>query len=197
MNANEHIPKTNPRLNRIRTVSRFTRWIFFLFFINMVWFFFQPVAFNFWSNYKATHSISEAIFPRNLHFRKLLEWIYPIFVAVWYWKLVQLFRFYERGLIFAAETIQTLKILGVLCAVGSIISSIIRLINKLYFPPQPHLLSPGTTVSAVKVFKLGFFSFDFGTGIDFGVLMAGVLIVIIAWIMDEGRKIQEEQELTV
>jgi hypothetical protein len=28
-------------------------------------------------------------------------------------------------------------------------------------------------------------------------LAAGLLIVLIAWIMDEGRKIQEEQELTV
>jgi hypothetical protein len=44
---------------------------------------------------------------------------------------------------------------------------------------------------------MGFFSFDFGTGIDFGLFLAGVVIVLIAWIMDEGRKIQEEQELTV
>jgi hypothetical protein len=44
---------------------------------------------------------------------------------------------------------------------------------------------------------MGFFSFDFGTGINFGLLFAGIVIVLIAWIMDEGRKIQEEQELTV
>jgi hypothetical protein len=28
-------------------------------------------------------------------------------------------------------------------------------------------------------------------------LAVGLLIVLISWIMDEGRKIQEEQELTV
>ena len=28
-------------------------------------------------------------------------------------------------------------------------------------------------------------------------LLFGILLVLIAWIMDEGRKIQEEQELTV
>jgi hypothetical protein len=44
---------------------------------------------------------------------------------------------------------------------------------------------------------MGFFTFDFGTGIDFGPLLAGAVIILIAWIMDEGRKIQEEQELTV
>jgi hypothetical protein len=28
-------------------------------------------------------------------------------------------------------------------------------------------------------------------------VFAGLMIIFIAWIMDEGRKIQEEQELTV
>ena len=36
-----------------------------------------------------------------------------------------------------------------------------------------------------------------GMEITFGQLVLGLLIYIIAWIMDEGRKIQEEQELTV
>jgi hypothetical protein len=30
-----------------------------------------------------------------------------------------------------------------------------------------------------------------------GPVLAGLMIIFIAWIMDEGRKIQEEQELTV
>jgi hypothetical protein len=54
-----------------------------------------------------------------------------------------------------------------------------------------------TVTMTVHSFHMGLFSFDFGTGIDFGVLLAGAIIVLIAWIMDEGRKIQEEQELTV
>lgn len=33
--------------------------------------------------------------------------------------------------------------------------------------------------------------------IRIGELLLGLLIVLIAWVMDEGRKIQEEQELTV
>jgi hypothetical protein len=41
-----------------------------------------------------------------------------------------------------------------------------------------------------------FFSISFG-GINVGMLLAGTVIVLVAWIMDEGRKIQEEQELTV
>jgi hypothetical protein len=43
---------------------------------------------------------------------------------------------------------------------------------------------------------MGIFPFPI-LDINFGLLLAGVIIVIIAWIMDEGRKIQEEQDLTV
>ena len=50
---------------------------------------------------------------------------------------------------------------------------------------------------AVASITIGFFSFDFGTGIDFGTLFVGASVILAAWIMDEGRKIQEEQELTV
>jgi hypothetical protein len=33
--------------------------------------------------------------------------------------------------------------------------------------------------------------------ISVNLLVLGLLILLISWIMDEGRKIQEEQELTV
>ena len=36
-----------------------------------------------------------------------------------------------------------------------------------------------------------------GMEISFSQLVLGLLIILFAWIMDEGRKIQEEQELTV
>jgi hypothetical protein len=45
--------------------------------------------------------------------------------------------------------------------------------------------------------RVGFFTFDFGLGIDFGMPLGAAIIILIAWIMDEGRKIQEDQELTV
>jgi hypothetical protein len=48
-----------------------------------------------------------------------------------------------------------------------------------------------------SVLHIGFFAFDFGLGVDFGMPLGAAIIILIAWIMDEGRKIQEEQELTV
>jgi hypothetical protein len=115
---------------------------------------------------------------------------------VWYWELARLFRFYERGAIFASKTIHCIKVLGVLCVLNWILYGIAC---ALSWPPKAY--GPSffeiKTISSAHIFHMGFFSFDFGTGIDFGTLAAGIAIVLIAWIMDEGRKIQEEQELTV
>ena len=130
-----------------------------------------------------------------------IQFFYGFVLCFWYWKLKQLFRLYERGQIFGAETILVIKSLGLLCVLGGIFKSLMRLIGSQIEIARPHLpphLPPGVTGTlTVKTYQMGFFSFDFGTGIDFGLLLAGLAIVVIAWIMDEGRKIQEEQELTV
>jgi hypothetical protein len=122
-----------------------------------------------------------------------------VLLCVWFWKLAQLFHFYERGLIFASETIRCMKTLGLLCVINwlflTITSSFFShpVITK---PPSVLPLGVKVVVTSVKTHSLGFFSFNIG-GINFGMLLAGIIIVLIAWIMDEGRKIQEEQELTV
>jgi hypothetical protein len=124
-----------------------------------------------------------------------------ILLCIWYWKLMGLFRFYEQGLIFSDKTIRCLKILGLLCVAGWMLNSLSRYLSLLeyqHLKPPPELLHSHVTIAHDISFNgIGFFSFDFGTGIDFGLLLAGAVIVVIAWIMDEGRKIQEEQELTV
>jgi hypothetical protein len=131
-------------------------------------------------------------------------WIlYQISMWVWYWKLARLFGFYERGMTFAAETIRCIKILGLLCIIGWFLGTM----SHFVMPPVP-LAGPSgklimshtlhtTSMTIWHTSYFGFFSFDFGTGINFGQFFIGVIIVLIAWIMDEGRKIQEEQELTV
>jgi hypothetical protein len=132
-----------------------------------------------------------------------LSFIYQIVLCFWYWKLAQLFRLYERGQIFAAETIYSIKKLGLICLVGALFKSAIHFSPKTQLPPPQTSLPPGVTVihnstaTEIHHFQIGFFSFDFGTGVDFGLILTGISIVLIAWIMDEGRKIQEEQELTV
>ena len=193
MKTNDISPKAGPRLNRIKKVSRIAKFIVFCFFVFTIWF-------QLWV-------ISGLFRQRDFDIltREILMVVSQGVVCIWYWELARLFHFYERGLIFAAETIRCIKFLGLLCAVGWMF----KLVMHLLVRQQPlaairsmadiKALSPGITVKGVLVthYQMGFFSFDFGTGIDFGLLFAGIIIVLIAWIMDEGRKIQEEQVLTV
>jgi hypothetical protein len=182
MKMSEISPKANARLNRIKIASRIAKWSVFVFFFFAVCF----LPFSFFS---------------ALHFKFLwvLSFIYQIVLCVWYWKLAQLFRMYERGQIFTAETIRSIKKLGLICVIGAIFKSAIRFFPKPQFPPPPTSLPHGVTITTTGIhgFQIGLFSFDFGTGVDFGLILTGIGIVLIAWIMDEGRKIQEEQELTV
>jgi hypothetical protein len=192
MNANEISPKTNPRLNRIRTVSRIVRLVilgilaftigYYLFCCFVLW---SPPS---WNRVKFT-------IPTE------------IILCLWYWKLAELFHFYERGLVFATETIRCVKILGYLCIINWVIMSVIQSWVRLILsrgvpmplpphPPQGFIIQVVQPTNIEPFFKMGFFNFSIGR-ISFGLLLAGVAIIIIAWIMDEGRKIQEEQELTV
>src|ERR1700679_970591 len=189
MNAKEILPKVEVRLQRIKFVSQIAKYIcfgFLLFSIGFNLLFFAP---------------------RGAVWRELLLAGFQIILWAWYWKLSRVFRFYERGMIFAAETIRSIKTLGLLWVMGWLLLTILH-----FSPPAPTqiqaILPPATTSSdgttrIIKThvtrthYQMGFFTFIFGTGIDFGPLLAGAVIILIAWIMDEGRKIQEEQALTV
>jgi hypothetical protein len=184
MNANEISPKAGVRLNRIKILSRIAQVIVFCFFVFTIWFLLRGIFSLF-----RQHDF-------GLFWRQILGNIYTIVLCVWYWELAQLFRCFARGLVFAAKTIRCLKVLGVLCAIGWAVKLSIHIAFQHYSFPAFHP-SPGVMVVKQQVYQMGFFSFDFGTGIDFGLLLAGAIVVLIAWIMDEGRKIQEEQELTV
>jgi len=186
MNANEISPKINFRMNRIKIVSRIVRLVTLLLFIFTLvnsmlfivpsWF---PTAIK-------EHPVHLAI-----------NFLVQIVLWVWYWKLAKLFHFYECGLIFATETIRCIKTLGLLCVMNWLLASASRLSSHPAPLPPQFPVPPGVEVLLVKTsFSISFFSFSIA-GINFGPLLAGVVIVIIAWIMDEGRKIQEEQELTV
>jgi hypothetical protein len=187
MNANEISPKAKARLKRIRIVSRIAKYTFLAFFVFMIG---LDIYF-----FHALRRIVEAT-------SKLAPFVIipQIILLVWYWKLSRLFGFYERGMIFSPQTSRCIRFLGILCILGWLMDFVFRTLFSR--PPSSselnsiYIFQIKTGVSTYT-FHTGFFSFDFGTGIDFGLLLAGVVIVLIAWVMDEGRKIQEEQALTV
>jgi hypothetical protein len=187
MNANEITPKTNPRLTRIQKVSRWFRY-----------FVLANLVFNvgFW----VFSFLSSSSDGTGITIRGLLLSASMLLMFFWFLKLAQLFRLYERGLIFAAEAIRCIKVLGMICVIGWMTLVAMRFTPRPQ--PVPHNLPADVHLAkAVLVethyYRMGFFSFDFGTGIDFGTLFVGASVILAAWIMDEGRKIQEEQELTV
>jgi hypothetical protein len=181
MNTNDIIPKASSRLNRIKIASRVFRYVIWanLIFNVVFWLVFSPTLKN------------------GISLRTVLMTASVLLMFLWFWKLAQLFRLYENGSIFSGQTIHCIKMLGIICVIGWMILLAVRFTPRLDVPVRP--TRAGATVVSVQTFhyRVGFLSFDFGTGIDFGLLFVGGTVILIAWIMDEGRKMQEEQELTV
>lgn len=180
MNANAIPQKENPRFNRIKIVSRVVRWVVL-----------ANLLFNicFWMLFPSASFFAE------FSGRSFLVVLSEILLCFWFWKLAQLFQLYERGLIFAAETIRCIKILGAICLCGWLTITALHFVPRTETPPPTP--PPGAKIVKVERHSFGFLYFNFGSGIDFGLLFVGASVVVAAWIMDEGRKIQEEQELTV
>ncbi|HVU08617.1 MAG TPA: DUF2975 domain-containing protein [Verrucomicrobiae bacterium] len=99
------------------------------------------------------------------HLWTLFEAILFLF---WYRIILKLFGFFEKGILFTAETVRCIQILG-----GIYIAEF--LLNFIFYFFIPEFLN------------------DWGLGH----LLAGLFIIFIGWLIDEARKIREEQELTV
>lgn len=97
--------------------------------------------------------------------------------------LIGLFRLYESGDVFKPANVRCFRGLSrvlIWWTVGGILTDPLQsLVLTLNNPPGKHILEIGL-VSA-----------------DFTALVVGGLLAVIAWVMEEGRKLQEEQELTV
>lgn len=99
------------------------------------------------------------------------------------YQLIRLFRFYEHAEIFTEGTVGCLRTLGRLL-IGLFVAGIIQ---------QP-LLSVALTLQNPPGQRM----LTFGLNSDnITVLLFGGVVVLITWVMDEGRKLQEEQRLTV
>lgn len=106
----------------------------------------------------------------------------PLYIG--YAVLRQLFGLYRSGIIFSSENVKCYKWLGVLMILASV-----------FFIP----LGEGVSMMALtlsnppgeRMFSIGFGS----SGIE--IMLVGVLVMIISWIMEEGRKIDEERAYTV
>lgn len=85
----------------------------------------------------------------------------------------RLFKIFENLRIFEVESVQTLKRVGLWMMGLWIAGMLFRATKSLY------LDHPGMT-------------FDLGVG-----LLPGIFVVLIAWVMEEAKRMAEEQALTV
>jgi hypothetical protein len=188
MNANGIAPQNSARLQRIKIVCRIVKYAMLGLFVFSIGIFLLLSLPTWRLETLKMHPVWFVL----VNLPNLVLW-------VWYWKLARLFDYYERGLIFASETIRCIRTLGVLCVLSWMLKNINYFISSHPKPIQPIAASPHVQIGVLaplELFKMSFFSFSIGP-INFGLLLAGAIIIFIAWIMDESRKIQEEQELTV
>jgi hypothetical protein len=173
-NANEISPKTNARLNRVQKVSKCIR-LFLQYGIPLIF-----VTYGIFDYLVILHKVvlSEAShpsapdsepYPGAFEFCCALNLIVYLF---WYRTALKLFRFFEKGVLFTAETVRCIQILGGIYCARSLLDL------SLYFIIAPSLANQWL-------------------GAGFDDLFTGLLIIFIGWLIDEARKIQEEQELTV
>lgn len=116
-------------------------------------------------------------------FKPVYRWLYPIF---WIFLIAficrgigffyRLFGNLEKGVIFGRDNVRCIRGIGLLLVVAPLLGVGFE-ISKLVWAVQVPVLIDTANVPSD--------------------LFEGFFVIFIAWIMDEGRKIQEEQELTV
>jgi hypothetical protein len=97
--------------------------------------------------------------------------------AALYWCAYKLFRACSRGNLFSTEVVRSLRRIGGLGILLGLVEGIISFASAFHDIPL-----------WLDLMVLPFYSFS---------IVPGVAFLCVAWIMDEGRKIREEQELTV
>ncbi|HEX4350428.1 MAG TPA: DUF2975 domain-containing protein [Verrucomicrobiae bacterium] len=97
--------------------------------------------------------------------------------AALYWCAFKLFRACSRGNLFSAEVVRSLRRIGALAILLGLVEGTISFASAYRDIPL-----------WLDLMVLPFYSFS---------IVPGVAFLCVAWIMDEGRKIREEQELTV
>jgi hypothetical protein len=171
MNANEITPKASARINRIRKIGTFLKTTFF---IAALWFWFLGIA------YLVTSILNPENFAETWRFQ---FFAYAAASVLAY----QLFSLYARGDLFAASAVHYIRGIGIIALlIGSaeFYEKFARLLATHYFAGCWSLKGVFSLCIGVPLELLSHF-------------WPGLIIIFFAWIMDEGRKIQEEQELTV
>lgn len=174
MKVNEISPKASVRLNRIQKVSKFIRlsiqygcplYILALFVVGLL-------TSKGMMTLPAPSQPPETYSPNNFNGIFVVGQVSTLIVClIWYYAALKLFGLFEKGILFTAETVRCLQILGVVYLARFLLE-----LGIYFFVPMLEKI---------------------GHKIVWSDLFTGFFIICIGWLLDEARKIREEQELTV
>ena len=177
MNANESSLSNNPRLKRIQSAGRIFSIIFFT--ITVICAVGTAILFGVSvlaraGNLPRTDLMSTGACEASFTFLS--------------WCCYKLFTLYAQGELFTVTVVSSIRRIGYGYVLVVLTSSVCQLVLSHSSTIVSHSI---TTNSMNTNWPIHFFTLAFS-----GALPA-FLIIFIAWIMDEGRKLREEQELTV
>jgi len=179
MNANEISPKANVRMNRIQKVSKSLRLILqygipiliiaYLIFTLLNDYQIKVPFFSYTPDPSKVQQHTEVVRldSTNVTIMTIYGCVRLFLFLFWYRAVLKLFGFFEKGILFTAETVHCIQILGGIYIAKSLLA--------LTF----HFLLPNLESQFM------------------GDMFTGFFIIFIGWLIDEARKIREEQELTV
>lgn len=196
------------RMNRIRNVSLFFKIVFQIIFIalpilliiswvyapnELVWL----VGFIKLNAIPATYSGMHTYTPQGLPEKAILHTLtanekilgclvsaIPTMIEMFIvYSLIKLFKLYEKGEIFSINHVRYIRNIGYALLAGQIIEPFYQFVMGLVLTLNnpPHHRYAAITLDQTNI----------------GILLTALLAILISWIMAEGCKLREEQQLTI
>jgi hypothetical protein len=185
MNANENSPTANARLNRIKIISRVLKVLLLPFLLCLVGSgYLLPFAHRMPDGYWIVWGTYATFSDAPMVAKMIAVLAAGVFLAAGI-TCYQLLNLYEKGIIFSARNVQQLGRIGGL-AFGY---GLLKVWGPVLISTWYAWMHASSPLNSVLWSILGFFSSPW--------IIGGLFVMVICYIMDEGRKIQEEQELTV
>lgn len=99
------------------------------------------------------------------------------------YSLIKLFRMYENGEIFSIKHVRYIRNIGYALLIGQLIEPFYQFVMGLIL-----------TLNNPPHHRFAAITFD---QTNMGILLTALLVILISWIMAEGSKLHEEQQLTI
>jgi hypothetical protein len=178
MNTPEIPANVNPRLSRIKKLSRILKLVFLLYFV-VIGLLMVLLGGLGQIHFNSSIRIDNQPFNSWRDVPAVVKTYTGICCALYLLGLMAFYRLlnlYEKGIIFSAENVSQIRRMGQLAVFYGVLNAFLPV-----YAARALALSPTIPLDIIS-------SPSF---------LAGCLTIIVAWVMDEGRKIQEEQDLTI